>query len=141
MDDNREDGDGECVDAGNTTGKDEPRSAGIDDDRRRGGGVQKEQQRPCGTTIGDDDHRQIADGMGMALHHLVVVLSCVAISLAAATGGQRGSSGGGSAAVNNNYAPGKAGNDVRGDAREVQRHGGGGKYNNQLKRRQPKQQW
>ena len=35
--------------------------------------------------------------------------------------------------VNNNYAPGKAGSDVRGDAREVQRHGGGGKYNNQLK--------
>jgi hypothetical protein len=43
--------------------------------------------------------------------------------------------------VNNGYAPGKAGNDVWGDAREVQRHGGGGKYNNQLKRQQPKQQW
>ncbi len=61
-------------------------------------------------------HRQIANGMGMALRHLVVVLSCAAISLAATMGGPGGSGGGGSAAVNNDYAPGKAGNDVRGDA-------------------------
>jgi hypothetical protein len=36
--------------------------------------------------------------------------------------------------VNKDYAPGKAGNNVWGDAQEVQSHGGGGKYNNQLKR-------
>jgi hypothetical protein len=106
-----------------------------------GGRVWKEQWRLRGTTIDDNDHRQIADGMGMALRHPVLVLSCTAILLAAATGGPGGSSGGGLAAVNNNYAPGKAGNDVRGDAWEVQCHGSGGKYNNQLKRRRPKQQW
>jgi hypothetical protein len=72
--------------------------------------------------------------MGMALRHPVIVLSYAAILLAAATGGPGGSGGGGSDAVNNDYAPGKAGNDVWGDAREVQRHGGGGKYNTQLKR-------
>jgi hypothetical protein len=54
--------------------------------------------------------------MGMALRHPVIVLSYAAISLAAATGGPGGSGGGGLGAVNNNYAPGKAGNDVRGDA-------------------------
>ncbi len=72
--------------------------------------------------------------MGMVLCHPVIVLSYAAISLVAATGGPGGSGGGGSDAVNNDYAPGKAGNDVRGDARDVQRLGGGGKYNNHLKR-------
>jgi hypothetical protein len=36
-DDDREDSNGKCVDASDTTGKDEPRSAGIDDGGRRGG--------------------------------------------------------------------------------------------------------
>jgi hypothetical protein len=113
-DNNRKDGEGKCVDAGDMTGKDEPRLAGIDDSRRRGG-VRKEQRWPRGTMI-DDDHHQIANGMGMALRHPVVVLSCEAISLAAATEGPGGSGGGGLAAASNNYAPEKAGNDVRGDA-------------------------
>jgi hypothetical protein len=38
MDDDREDGNGKCDNAGDTTGKDEPRLAGIDDGGRRGGG-------------------------------------------------------------------------------------------------------
>ena len=37
-DDDRENDDGECVDAGNTTGNDEPRVAGTDDGGRWGGG-------------------------------------------------------------------------------------------------------
>jgi hypothetical protein len=74
------------------------------------------------------------DGMGMALRHPVIVLSYAVISLAAAMGGPGSSSSGSLAAVNNNYAPRKAGNDVWGDTREKQRHGFGGKYNNQLKR-------
>ncbi len=39
-DDDHEDGDSKCVDASDTTGKDEPRSAGIDDGGRWGEGVE-----------------------------------------------------------------------------------------------------
>ncbi len=36
--------------------------------------------------------------------------------------------------VNNDYAPGNAGNNVWGDAREVQRHGGGGEIQQSTKK-------